>query len=257
MNPAMTRRAAWRAWRSDVAQRLDRYTLRAGLAYAAFGAAWLSTGIVFPFPGAGFTVVHCAAGSLLWLVVTMATLVALAVATTAITRGVSVWLAYPVAALAIELTVLAVAAVLHPYAWLVPAPKLPGSAYALSMFMLSACLPAGVFFVHSSNAKHHARLLRAAEAERAAEGDRLAEERLKAELASVDYDLVLNALRRARGARAGLPERADALLTIVAEYLRAAQQRGDTDPHRIARAFAELRRACAAVQDVVEEVPKA
>jgi hypothetical protein len=44
------------------------------------------------------------------------------------------------------------------------------------------------------------------------------------------------------------------LLTIVAEYLRAAQQRGPTDPQRVAHTLAELRQACAAPQEALEEV---
>ena len=46
-------------------------------------------------------------------------------------------------------------------------------------------------------------------------------------------------------------------LATVAEYLRAAQQRGSVDPLRIANAFAELRQACAAVPEAVEEGTKA
>jgi hypothetical protein len=47
----------------------------------------------------------------------------------------------------------------------------------------------------------------------------------------------------------GAPERAaaqaEALLEAVTAYLRVAQQRGSSEPGRIAAALAELRQACA------------
>lgn len=120
--------------------------------------------------------------------------------------------------------------------------------------MLATSLPGAEFYVFASNAKHRARLLRAAEAERVAEAERLAQQRLQAELASIDHDLVLTVLRHALGLRASHPVRADGLLRTVAEYLRAAQQRGRSDPQRIATALAELRQeACAAEPGALEQ----
>jgi hypothetical protein len=97
----------------------------------------------------------------------------------------------------------------------------------------------------ASSALREQEVLRALEAERAAEADRLAQHRLQTELATVDHDLVLNALRLALTVRVHDAARAQALLADVTAYLRLAQQRGSSEPGRIAAVLAELRQACA------------
>ena len=254
MSQSSSARLAWHSWRADVAQRLDRPAVAAAMAYVAFTMGWVVAGAVFQ--SSQMTFFYIAAQALLWTATALATLFALAVATVAVVRGASGWLAYPLALLTVDLVALAVGLALHPYAWLgvTSAPQLPGIMWVHSGFIVSAVLPGAGLYVVASNAKHRARLLRAAEAERATEAERVAQQRLQAELASIDYDLLLTALRRALASRANCPERSDALLAIVADYLRATQQRGGTDPQRIENAFAELRQACTAAPDALEQV---
>ncbi len=113
------------------------------------------------------------------------------------------------------------------------------------MYFLSLLCPSAVLYVYASSATHDDKVLRAVEAERAAEAERLARQRLQIELATVDHDLVLRAMRLALTAPAREAAQAEALLEAVTAYLRVAQQRGSSEPGRIAAALAELRQACA------------
>ena len=99
--------------------------------------------------------------------------------------------------------------------------------------------------MYASSATHDEKVLRAVEGERAAEAERLAQERLQIELATVNHDLVLRAMRLALSAPEREAAQAEALLEAVTAYLRVAQQRGSSEPARIAAALAELRQACA------------
>ncbi|HKX44981.1 MAG TPA: hypothetical protein VJO99_27735 [Burkholderiaceae bacterium] len=226
----------------------------AALAYAAFWTAWSSLEIMFPW-GNQLTIASIVARALLSLMTTMETVLSFAVATVAVARGASGWLAYPLALAAAATLGTATSMALAPY----PFPYLTRTAGVSRFvlmnlaFVLPGLLPVAQLYVFASNARHRARLLHAAESERAAEAERLAQQRLQAELASIDHALVLAALRHALGWRPSRPERADALLALVAEYLRAAQQRGGSDPQRIAKSLAELRRACTAAADVIAD----
>jgi hypothetical protein len=224
------------------------------MAYVAF-IVTLMDGLAFLFPLGRVSAAHIAALTLLWLTVTMVGLLALATATVAVGRGTSRWLAYPLALLTLEVIGVVLALALHPYSSpVLLVQPLPAVALVHAVSIAITALPGTVLYVYASNAKHRARLLRAAEAERTAETERLAQQRLQAELASINHDLVLAALRRSLDSRASDPAHADALLAIVAEYLRAAQQRGSTDPQRIVNAFTALQQACAAAPDAVEGV---
>jgi hypothetical protein len=100
-------------------------------------------------------------------------------------------------------------------------------------------------YVLASSATHDEKVLNALESERAAEAERLAQERLQSELAMVNHDLVLRAMQLALNAPERAVGQAEALLEAVTAYLRVAQQRGSSEPARIAAALAELRQACA------------
>jgi hypothetical protein len=113
------------------------------------------------------------------------------------------------------------------------------------LYALSLLFPPAVLYVYASSATHDLKVLHALEAERAAEAERLAQQRLQTELATVDHDLVLSALRLALTAREHGAAQEQALLEAVTAYLRLAQQRGSSEPSRIAAALAELRQACA------------
>ena len=82
------------------------------------------------------------------------------------------------------------------------------------------------------------------EAERAAEEERLAQQRLQIELATVDHELVLRAMRLALSAPPHEAAQAETLLEAVTEYLRVAQQRDSSEPVGHG-ALDELRQACA------------
>lgn len=92
-----------------------------------------------------------------------------------------------------------------------------------------------------SSATHDAKVLHVLEAERAAEAERLARQRLQTELATVDHELVLSAMRRALIAPAREAAQADGLLEAVTAYLRVAQQRGSSEPERVAAALRKLK----------------
>ena len=104
--------------------------------------------------------------------------------------------------------------------------------------------PAAVFYVCASNAAHHARLLRSLDIERAAETERLVQQRLQTELATIDHDLVLTAMRLALLLLASGAAQAEELLGAVTAYLRVAQQRGAVDVQGVADALRELRQFC-------------
>jgi hypothetical protein len=117
-------------------------------------------------------------------------------------------------------------------------PRWVAVTYALGLTMLAA--PA-VAYVVQSNAAQSANALRRLETERMAEAERLAQQRLQAQLATIDHDLVLTAMRLAR---ASPPAHAESLLAALAAYLRAAQQRDATDAASVATTLADLRAKC-------------
>jgi hypothetical protein len=147
-------------------------------------------------------------------------------------------------ATAVIVSVLAVA--IDPYRFLAVTPTPPLQAVVVRyLYFLSLLAPFAWMYAYASSAAHHRKVLRAVEAERAAEAERLAQQRLQTELATVDHDLVLRAMRLALDAPARDATDAQPLLEAVTEYLRAAQQRGSSEPGRVAASLAELRQACA------------
>ena len=246
MSGTASTRPDWRGWRSDVLQRIDRPVIFGALACAAACMAFQSV-VPRALGPEAIKLVAVAARTLSWLVAVAVSLVALAVAMVAVVRGVSPWLAYPAAAVAVALVTTATALALHPYAWIVitPTPRFPSILASNLALLLLLLGPPAVFYVHASSAANHQRLLRALDTERAAEAERLAQQRLQTELATVDHDLVLTAMRLALAVRTAEPARSDALLLAATTYLRAAQQRGSSEPERVAAALRELKEACA------------
>ena len=245
----MTRPASlrpdWRGWRTDVLQRVNRPVVVAGLACAGAGMAF---GLVHP-GSEEFEAATVIGRASLWLVVVAASVVALSIAMVAVVRGASPWRVYPLAAVVVALVATGTALALHPYAWIVvtPAPRFPSIvASNLGILFLLLCAPA-VLYVHASSTAHHERLLRALDTERVADAERLAQQRLQTELATVDHDLVLRAMRLALAVRAREPARSDALLVAATTYLRAAQQRGSSEPEGVESALEHLEQACASV----------
>ncbi len=172
----------------------------------------------------------------------MVMLAVLAVALVAVARGIPAWVAYPAAGLAVAAIGMVLGVVIEANFLYPPRPMyamLVGHLYALSVMC-----PLALLYVYASSTTHDQKVLRALEAERAVEAERLARQRLQTELATVDHDLVLSALRLALTARAHDDPHVETLLEAVTAYLRLAQQRGSSDPDRIAAALAELRRAC-------------
>jgi len=228
----------WRGWRADVVERLDRRSIVAALAYVALAVALTSVG-----PADAGAVARRA---LLNFSTVMMILAVMAVALVAVARGISVWVAYPAAGFAAFAIGSVIGLVIDPFRWLAITPTPPLHAMmAAHLYLVAFLCPFAVLFVYASNAAYDVKVLRALEAERAAEAERLARQRLQTELATVDHDLVLKAMRMALIAPAREAAQADALLEAVTAYLRAAQQRGASEPERIAAALAELRQACA------------
>lgn len=167
-------------------------------------------------------------------------LLALTVAMVAVARGASRWLAYALVVVIGTVTTAAVGLAFDPadFLYRIASPRWVAVTYALGLSMLAA--PAVVYVVQS-NAAQSANALRRLETERMTEAERLAQQRLQTQLATIDHDLVLTALRLARAA----PPRAEALLAAVSTYLRAAQQRESSDPDAVATSLAALRGLCA------------
>jgi hypothetical protein len=228
----------WRGWRADVVERLDRRWIGAALAYAATFTAAIVAGDNEGHERAAFifyTLFHFST--------VLVGIAVLAVALVAVARGVSVWLAYPAAGIVVAAIGTVLGVVIEAHCGCPPRSlhvMIVGHLYALSLL----CPPA-VLYVYASRAASDQKVLRTLEAERAAEADRLARQRLQTELATVDHDLVLTALRLALTERAHDGARAQALLEAVTTYLRLAQQRASCEPGRITAALADLRQACA------------
>jgi hypothetical protein len=237
MSPGPSTRFDWHGWSADVVERLDRRSI-------GIGVAWVVVTMVFTLMA---PVTDRPVGSTLFrLGIVMATLVVLAVALVAVARGISAWVAYPLAGFAAIAIGSLVGIVFDPFRWLAATPPPPLHAVIRAhLFFLSFLIPPAVLYVYASSAAHNAKVLRAVEAERAAETERLARQRLQTELATVDHDLVLRAMRLALAVPAHEAAQAESLLEAVTAYLRVAQQRDASDPGRIAAALAELRQACA------------
>jgi hypothetical protein len=228
----------WARWRADVAERLDRRWIGAGSAYAA-----VFTATPFVGPSSGHELAAFTFFTLFNFSTVMVTLVVLSVALVAVARGISVWVAYPAAGVAVAAigTVLGIVIEAHCGC----PPRQLQAMIADDLYYLSLLGPAAVLYVYASSAAHDEKVLRALEGERATEAERLAQQRLQTELATIDHGVVLRALRLALAAPAREAAQAQALLEAVTEYLRAAQQRSASEPGRIAAALAELRQACA------------
>lgn len=237
MSRSALARARWRGWRADVAARLDRRWIGAASAYATILTVVIGVG-----DNADHEIAALIFYTLFSFSTVMLTLAVLAVTLVAVARGVSARLAYPAAGFVIAAIGTGLGIVIEAHCGCPPRPlhvMVVGHLYALSLLV-----PPAVLYVHASSAVCDQKVLRALEAERAAETDRLAQHRLQTELATVDHDLVLSALRLALSVRAHDAARAQALLEAVTAYLRLAQQRGTSEPGRIAAALAELRQAC-------------
>ena len=230
----------WPGWRADVVERLDRRWIGAGSAYAA-----VFTAVPFVGPGnAGHELAAFVFYTLFNFSTVMVTMAVLAVALVAVARGISVWVAYPAAGFAVAALGSVLGVVIEANCGCLP----PRDLHAMVVYhlcLLSLLCPPAVLYVYASSATYDEKVLRALEAERATEAERLAQQRLQTELATVDHDLVLRALRLALTVRASEAAQAEALLEAVTAYLRLAQQRGSSEPGRIAAALAELRQACA------------
>jgi hypothetical protein len=238
MSPSALARFDWPGWRADVVERLDRRSLGAGSAWVAVAAGAM-------IMMSEIDEVTFALRTLLNFSNVMLTLVVLAVALVAVARGVSVWVAYPAAGFAIAAIVSVLGVVIDPFRWAAYTPPLPLHAMIVRhMLFLALLAPLAVLYVYASSAAHDEKVLRAVEAERATEAERVARQRLQTELATLDHDLVLRAMRLALAVWARETAQAEALLEAVTAYLRLAQQRGSSEPDRIAVALAELRQAC-------------
>jgi len=235
----------WPGWRAAVVERLDRRSIGAGSAYAAVVTAVTFVG---PWPKSVAFALHLLLFDFSTLMVTLAVL---AVALVAVARGISAWVAYPAAGFAAFAIGSVLGVVIDPTDWLAktPPPQLHDVIVWHSYVLLSYLCPPAVLYVYASSATHDEKVLRAVEAERAAEAERLAQQRLQTELAMVDHDLVVRAIRLALAVRAREAAHSEALLETVTAYLRLAQQRGSSDPDRIAVALGELRQACAIYGD--------
>jgi hypothetical protein len=229
----------WPGWRADVVERLDWRWIGAGSAYAA-----VFTAVPFVGPGtAGHELAAFVFYTLFNFSTVMVTMAVLAVALVAVARGISVWVAYPAAGFAVAAIGSVLGVVVEANCGCPPRDL--HEMVVDHLYLLSLLCPPAVLYVYASSATYDEKVLRALEAERAAEAERLAQQRLQTELATVDYDLVLRAMRLALAARAREAAQAETLLEAVTAYLRAAQQRGSSEPGRIAAALAELRQACA------------
>jgi len=242
MSRSALARFDWPGWRADVVERLDLRSIGVGSAWAA---ALTAESLMGPPDGRAWEVV-VALRTLSNFSTVMVTLTVLAVALVAVARGTSGWVAYPAAGFAALAIGAVIGVVIDPWHWLADTPTPSLHAMIVGhLYFLSLLCPPAVLFVYASSATHDEKVLRTVETERAAEAERLARQRLQIELATVDHDLVLRAMRLALTAHAGEAAQAEALLEAVTAYLRAAQQRGSSEPGRIAAALAELRQACA------------
>ena len=237
MSRPASARFDWRGWRADVVERLDRRSIVAALAWVA-----ILTALTLLGQSASFAALR----TLLNFSTVMVTLAVLAVALVAVARGISPWVAYPAAGLAVFAIGSVLGLLIDPFHWgaTTPTPQLRTMIVAYSYFLVFLC-PFAVLYVYASRATHDAKVLRTLESERAAEAERLVRQRLQTELATVDYELVLRAMRLTLTAHANEGAQTDALLEAVTAYLRAAQQRGASESERITAALAELRQACA------------
>jgi len=251
MSGSALARFDWPGWRADVVQRLDRRSIGAGLAYAAALTIMVYNGTKDDWRD---WIVVNVLQTLFCFSTVMVTLAVLAVALVAVARGVSPWVAY----LAAGFAIFALQSVINipiDHFWLAYAPNVtPWWVFVFNSVFLLNLLPAAVLYVYASSATHDAKALRAVEAERAAETERTAQQRLQTELATVDHDLVLRAMRLALSAPAREAAEAQALLEAVSAYLRVAQQRGSSEPLRIAAALAELRQACASRGELAQQL---
>lgn len=224
----------WRGWRLAIAERLDRRTIVVALALAAYFA-------VFSALNPAFKTRYLFAIIVDSFVTVMATVLMLAVAMVAVGRGTSRWVAYPMVVLMAAIVATVSALVIDPNEFLFKMSSPRWVAISRVSGMLWLVVP-GVLFVYHSNAAHNAIALRRLETERGTEAERIARQRLQTELATIDHDLVLTAMRLALASPAG---EAQGLLAAVSTYLRLAQQRDATDPEGVATALAELRQLCA------------
>jgi hypothetical protein len=238
MSGSASARFDGRGWLADVVERLDRRSV--GVA-----AAWVAVTVAFNLVGpndAGAVATY----TLFKLGMVMMTLAILAVALVAVARGTSGWVAYPAAGLALAVIGPSLGVAFDPWGWRAATPPPPLRAVIVGhLYFLTVLCPFAVLYVYASRAGHDERALRAVEAERAAEAGRLAQQRLQIELATVDHDLVLKAMRLALAAPAPAAGKSEALLEAVTAYLRLAQQRGSSESGPVAAALAELRQACA------------
>lgn len=186
-------------------------------------------------------VVHLAMASI-WPLVALAVLLALALVDA--TLGNSAWrhAARPLAvALAIvvgiELAWLAVAD-------LVPARLRDREPRDKLDWMFSIATYAGIavpLYYIARRARARQRQLRRAEAEEAEQARLLARQQLAAQLAQVDYELVIDVMRGARSLRQDAPLRAEACLDRLVDYLRAAQQRDGPNAQHLEHCVQALR----------------
>jgi hypothetical protein len=232
----------WRGWRSDIARRLDRPAI-----VGAFGFTVFYVALMFVhFDRAKLDMAVVAARSLYWLTTVTVTLLALAASMVAVARGAKAWAAFSMAGVAIVTAAAAAGLAFAPDAWLTSTEHrdFAGTVVAHLTILSMLLAPAAVFYVCASNAAHHARLLRSLDIERAAETERLVQQRLQTELATIDHDLVLTAMRLALPLLAREAAQAEGLLGAVTAYLRVAHQRGATDAQGVAAALDELRQLC-------------
>jgi len=228
----------WACWRAEVVERLDRRSIGVLSAWVA-----LSMGLQLAGPGDADGVARHALFKVSLLLLTLAVC---AVALVAVARGISAWVVYPATALATAVIVSVLGVAIDPYRFLAATPSPPLQAVIVRyLYFLSLLGPFAVLYAYASSATHDDKALRAVEAERAAEEERLARQRLQIELATVDHDLVLRAMRLALSAPPHEAAQAEPLLEAVTAYLRVAQQRDSSEPGRVTAALDELRQACA------------
>jgi len=239
MSGSASARFDWPGWRADVFERVDRRSIGVGSAWAT---ACTAGALVGPWD---MDVVKFAFLALFSFSIVMMTLVVLTVALVADARGISPWVAYPAAGFAALAIGLVLSVVIDPSLGTRPWPLSQAEIlWHLSILLAMLCPPA-VLYVYASSATYNDKVLRALEAERVVEAERLVRQRLQTELATVDHDLVLRAMRLALTAHAREAVEAEVLLAAVTAYLRAAQQRGSSEPERVAAALRELKEACA------------
>jgi len=238
MSRASSARFDWACWRAEVVERLDRRSIGVLSAWVA-----LSMGLQLAGPGDADGVARHALFIVSLLLLTLAVC---AVALVAVARGISAWVVYPAAALATAVIVSVLGVAIDPYRFLAgtPSPSLQ-AVIVRYLYFLALLGPFAVLYGYASSATHDDKALRAVEAERAAEEERLARQRLQIELATVDHDLVLRAMRLALSAPPHEAAQAEPLLEAVTAYLRVAQQRDSSEPGRVTAALDELRQACA------------